>query len=94
MEIVTFQGFVPSHWYLNLVSADQNFVYLDLKWQILVVIAKDLILVLITFRTFFSFNFERNKLCYFLEAERCILIILFKLIVQRQNEKFYINFSY
>ena len=46
------------------------------------------------FSEIFSFNFERNKLCYFLEAERCILIILFKLIVQRQNEKCYINFSY
>ena len=37
----------------------------------------------------FSFNFECGKLCYFLQAERCILSILFKLIVQWQNEKFY-----
>ena len=37
----------------------------------------------------FSFNFECDKLCYFLQAERCILSILFNLIAQRQNEKFY-----
>ena len=49
---------------------------------------KDLILVLVIFWDF-SFNFECGKLCYFLQAERCILSILFKLIVQWQNEKFY-----
>ena len=35
-----------------------------------------------------------NAINCVIEAERCILIILFKLIVQRQNENFYINFSY
>ena len=49
---------------------------------------KDLVLVLVNFLGF-SFNFECGKLCYFLQAERCILSILFKLIVQWQNEKFY-----
>ena len=49
---------------------------------------KDLVLVLANFWGF-SFNFECGKLCYFLQAERCILSILFKLIVQWQNEKFY-----
>ena len=49
---------------------------------------KGLDLVLVNFLRF-SLNFECDKLCNFLQAERCILSILFKLIVQRQNEKFY-----
>ena len=36
----TFRGFVPNHRYLKLVSADQNLVYLALKWQILAVMAR------------------------------------------------------
>ena len=36
----TFRGFVPNHRYLKLVSADQNLVYLPLKWQILAVMAR------------------------------------------------------
>ena len=90
---LTFREFVPSHWYLKLVSAEQNSVYLALKWQILAVMARIKSWYLLTFWDF-SFNFEGEELCYFLQEEWRILSILFELIVQRQNEKFYSNFSY
>ena len=37
---LNFRRFSPSHWYLKLVPADQNLVYLDLKLQILAVMAR------------------------------------------------------